>query len=159
MMQKLFYTKPDNFKSSLRVVVCIIEYGNEVLFVKRSQNVSLPGTWSIPGGKVDPGETLEQAAIREIREECGVVVSDLIYLATVYICNDEFDYEFTMFRYTALERPEVILDTYENDNYAWLDRQEVAKLDQQNLLIPKEMECLNLVYGTAEFGSTVTESL
>jgi len=33
------------------------------------------GKWNGPGGKVEPGETLEQAVVREVKEETGLVVS------------------------------------------------------------------------------------
>jgi 8-oxo-dGTP pyrophosphatase MutT (NUDIX family) len=42
--------------------------GVEVILVR-----SRRGLWTIPGGRIDPGETAEQAAIRELREEAGVV--------------------------------------------------------------------------------------
>ena len=40
------------------------------------QRVNPPeeGHWTLPGGRVDPGETLEQTAIREVHEETGVTV-------------------------------------------------------------------------------------
>jgi 8-oxo-dGTP pyrophosphatase MutT (NUDIX family) len=43
-----------------------------VLLVRRADD----GRWAMPGGWVDPGETAEQAAVREVREETGLAVSE-----------------------------------------------------------------------------------
>lgn len=42
-----------------------------ILMAKRGASVANPGTWSIPGGAVDAGESLESAALREAKEEIG----------------------------------------------------------------------------------------
>lgn len=47
-----------------------------VLLVKRA-NEPLAGHWSVPGGAVERGETLEEAVIRELREETGLTVAVL----------------------------------------------------------------------------------
>jgi 8-oxo-dGTP diphosphatase len=46
---------------------------NRVLLVKRNQPPG-KGLWAIPGGRLELGETLKQAAEREVREETGVVI-------------------------------------------------------------------------------------
>lgn len=50
-------------------VICL--RGDEVLLIRRGQPPRL-GEWSLPGGRVEPGETLRQAARRELTEETGV---------------------------------------------------------------------------------------
>lgn len=44
----------------------LVRRKNKVLFIKRN------GSWDIPKGKVDAGESIEEAALREIEEECGI---------------------------------------------------------------------------------------
>jgi 8-oxo-dGTP pyrophosphatase MutT (NUDIX family) len=53
--------------------VLILQRDGEVLFLQRSDNL----LWCTPGGMVDPGECVEDAIRRELREETGLSVSDL----------------------------------------------------------------------------------
>ena len=44
-----------------------------------------PRSWSLPGGKAEPGETLEQALVREVREETGL---DVEAGRLLYVCDN-----------------------------------------------------------------------
>ena len=60
-------------KPVLLVVACaLVDADGRVLLAQRPQGKSLAGLWEFPGGKVDDGETPEEALIRELREEIGV---------------------------------------------------------------------------------------
>ncbi len=48
--------------------VCVVKKGGKYLLCKREDN----GLWTIPGGTIEKGETLEQAAKRELFEETGI---------------------------------------------------------------------------------------
>jgi 8-oxo-dGTP diphosphatase len=56
--------------------------GDAVLLVERGTNPS-EGLWSLPGGSIEAGETAEEAARREVREECGLD-AEIVGLAGVY---------------------------------------------------------------------------
>jgi 8-oxo-dGTP diphosphatase len=56
----------------VRVVGAAILDGDRLLAARRREPPELAGGWELPGGKVDPGETDEEALIRECREELGV---------------------------------------------------------------------------------------
>jgi 8-oxo-dGTP diphosphatase len=58
-----------------RTVAAIIEFpNNKILLVKRA-TVVFKGYWALPGGRVDAGETVEQAVVRELKEETGLDVN------------------------------------------------------------------------------------
>lgn len=59
-------------------VTAFIQHDNKVLIVRRSQNESfLPGYYEMPGGKVEFGETAEDALIREIKEELNLKIKPM----------------------------------------------------------------------------------
>lgn len=55
-----------------KTVAAIIEFSpNKILLVKRD-TVPFRGYWALPGGRVEPGETVEKAVEREVKEETGL---------------------------------------------------------------------------------------
>ena len=62
-----------NAQSLLLVAACaLIDPDGRVLIAQRPEGKAHAGAWEFPGGKVERGETPEQALIRELREELGV---------------------------------------------------------------------------------------
>ena len=68
-------------------VAIIITKHDQVLLMKR-KGIHGRGTWSTPGGHLDFGETPEQCAAREAKEEVGLHVIDIRFRA---VTNDIFD--------------------------------------------------------------------
>ncbi len=62
-----------------------------VLLVERA-NPPGEGLWSVPGGKLEPGETLVQAVAREVREETGLVVEVGTLACVVERIGDDYHY-------------------------------------------------------------------
>lgn len=65
------------------VVIGIIrDNANQQIFIaKRPDHVEMGGFWEFPGGKVQLGETPQQALIRELQEEVGITVSKANFCA------------------------------------------------------------------------------
>lgn len=66
---------------NIRVTGILIE-DNKILLVK--QKVSDKRNWSLPGGKLEQGETIEQGIIREMKEETGF---DVEIIRLLYLCD------------------------------------------------------------------------
>ena len=63
----------ENNKPIVLVAACaLIDTDGRILIAQRPEGKSLAGMWEFPGGKVEEGETPEQALIRELNEELGI---------------------------------------------------------------------------------------
>jgi len=60
-----------------QIAIAVVEHEGRFLIGQRPANVPLPGLWEFPGGKIEPGETQEVAAVRECLEETGLNVEPL----------------------------------------------------------------------------------
>ena len=69
-------------------VGCIVIRDGKLLLV-RDRRGNQPGTWSTPGGHLDPGETPDVCAARETLEETGVRISNVQFVG---ITNDVFEH-------------------------------------------------------------------
>ena len=58
-------------------VVIVVQRADRYLIARRAAGVVAPGAWCFVGGAIEPGETQEQAVVREFREEVGGEVRPL----------------------------------------------------------------------------------
>ena len=56
----------------MQVVAALIEHEGKILACQRARGQRFELMWEFPGGKVETGETLEQALVRELREELDI---------------------------------------------------------------------------------------
>lgn len=67
---------------TIEVVTAIIKKKDKIFITKRSYG-EFADMWEFPGGKIEVGETQEEALIREIKEELELDITNLNYLTTV----------------------------------------------------------------------------
>ena len=96
--------KPDSHQQRKQPVVgvgCVVFKGSDVLLIKRGK-APLEGAWSLPGGRLEWGETLEDGARRELLEETGLSVADLTILGVVDSLDDTKGAAETSYHYALI---------------------------------------------------------
>jgi len=102
----------------IRVVAAVVEDGGLYLITQRREEAVLPGLWEFPGGRVEAGETDEQALSRELLERIGVIAqigAALTERHTVYP-----DYELTLALYSATLAPGQIPRRGRVQDFRWI---------------------------------------
>lgn len=99
---------------------------SKVLMVKNKSN----GSWSLPGGAVEKGETLDQAAIREAKEETGldVKVFGIVSINECMLEKINAHALFITFRAEIVGGKEEIIRPNEIAEIAWIDIEKADEL-------------------------------
>lgn len=69
--------------TAIEVAVGVLLRGDRIFIQKRPASGLMPNLWEFPGGKIEAGETPEEALVRELREELGVQVRPLEKIALI----------------------------------------------------------------------------
>jgi len=118
--------------------VAIVKDG-KILLLRRSIDDFLGGYYELPGGGVDDGETIEQAAMREVKEETGLVPSIVI---TIFKGFDYTTDKKPLVRQVNLiieAKPGEVKLSAEHDDFLWANKNDLG-----NIKITENMvDCVN----------------
>lgn len=109
-----------------QVVCAIIEHDGKIFAAQRGYGDMKDG-WEFPGGKIEEGETPEQALRREIEEELGARLSTMNYLDTV-------DYDYPSFHlhmdcFVCQLAPGEHIKLLEHEGARWLEQGQLLDVD------------------------------
>jgi len=108
------------------VAACaLIDSDGRILLARRPEGRSMAGLWEFPGGKLEPGETPEQALIRELREELGVDVSQACLAPFTFASHGYGDFHLLMPLYLC-RRWKNVPQPREGQSLAWVRPERLA---------------------------------
>ena len=102
------------------VAACaLIDTDGRVLIAQRPEGRSMAGLWEFPGGKVEQGERPEEALIRELHEELGIVVKEACLAPLTFASHTYDDFQLLMPLYVC-RRWEGMVTPLEGQQLTWV---------------------------------------
>jgi len=112
-------------KPMLEVVAGIIWRNEQYLAVERPEGANMAGWWEFPGGKIEDGESRDDALVREFQEELDITPVDFEYWRELIHEYDEFSVRLHFYHIRSYSGE---LAPLENQQMSWVDPSEVPTL-------------------------------
>jgi len=120
-------------KRHVHVACAIIERDGLVLSALRSASMNLPLKWEFPGGKIEPGEALEECLERELVEEMGVRI--LVGRPLTPATHEYPSFTVTLYPFVcSIVAGEIQL--FEHSAISWLPAERMLELDWADADLP-----------------------
>ncbi len=103
----------------LVAAAALVDSDGRVLLAQRPEGKSMAGLWEFPGGKVDAGETPEQALVRELKEELGIDTRSSC-LAPIAFASHSYDDFHLLMPLFACRIWEGNVTALEGQKFAWV---------------------------------------
>ena len=109
---------------------CYLESGENwlMLYRNKKQNDPNAGKWIAAGGKLEPGETVDECAVREVIEETGFKMNSFTKRAVVQFISDTFDDE-EMHIYTSDDFQKICEPVSDEGQFEWIPVSEIFNLN------------------------------
>ncbi|WP_263866888.1 8-oxo-dGTP diphosphatase [Paenibacillus rhizovicinus] len=109
----------------------MVQDGNNVLLINRPDKKGFPG-YIAPGGKVDFPESIVNGAIREVQEETGLIVKDIVYKGLDEFCEPDQGLRYMVFNYLATSFEGELLAHPPEGELIWVDKAKALELPMQD---------------------------
>lgn len=129
-----------------KAIGVIVRRGDgRVLLIQRHRFITDTVGFEIPAGNVEPGETIEEAACREVLEETGLTLSNLRALYTASPSDGVTDQRFHLVLANIASDTGVVADPHESSGRVWLNATELAYILRTGQ-VPGALTSVGLLY-------------
>lgn len=147
IIQNKTIRRGDIFKDGEYYVCCEVWFENskgEMLITQRHPDKKAGGLWEFLGGGVLAGETTMQAAVREVKEEIGIIISEkelsLLhiyhqrnYFMDIYLVKKDIDFQ------------SIVLDKNETINVKWVIKEELQVMIENQKVVRSVAQRFNML--------------